>query len=908
VIGGAISGTFAFPVYEAIKYEQVMAEFNKVVGASERELTRYSTAFMKLSTEIPISRNEIARLSASLAQMDSTLKGKQLIEFTKMVTKAAFAFDMLPEEAGKAFGQIKKAFGIPTIKLLKEVGDTINYLSNTMGAEARDIIDILKRVGPVAQQFGLSARYAAVFGAAMKEAGYASEVVGTALSMSLQRLLSMNKDIMGVLGKLGITRQEFLELQKVHPEQALVRLFEGLKKLSSTERINALTKLFGAEHATKMAVFVNNIDSLKQKLAEISGKKYLGSMEQEFQALSETTTAQFQKLKNTLSNIATTIGSVFLPPLSAIASTFTYVLSPIATFINQHQTLAKIVFLPVGAFGALTLAVGGFLAVLGLLGMGIVKGIASLATLKKSLKETINVLKFGTAVQPNTMNYIVPMRQTVSYRSIFKSVFTEIKRTAVSAFEAIRTFSVSTARSLVTGFVPALRLAASVIKTATIQAIRFTFTPIGAVVTAIAFGAYLIYKNWDKVKKSFSAIWQYLYLDRIKAFFMGFKEGFSYIKQALQPIKEAFANLGRAISPLINAVGRLFGLDVKPNNNAFLTFARLGLQAAKDIAWIIGKIASGLAFFINLTASAVGLVTKYWGTLLKVFLWINPTTFPIMAFKKLYDFIKSINLFKAGKRILETLTEGIKSTLMKPVNAVKEVVRKIRNFLPFSPAKEGPLSDLHRTGLAFVKTFAEGIKGDPLIYKVNTVVGKLKSIFSSFSPTHIFSLVPKLLPFKIPDLKQILRVIPTIQAFKIPSLPRLTHTLSIIPKVLSFGLPKLNQVLNIIPNLQAFKLPKLKQEFPLVPKLLPFKFPQITGIFPQRLLPEIEFPRLPEVEYSRATIQKTEKRSVNTVYIRQIVIHTNTPISNARKLGKEIAEGIEANLPNISFSEFVEGI
>jgi hypothetical protein len=484
----------------------------------------------------------------------------------------------------------------------------------------------------------------------------------------------------------------------------------------------------------------------------------------------------------------------------------------------------------------------------------------------------------------------------------------EIKRTAVSAFEAIRTFSVSTARSLVTGFVPALRLAASVIKTATIQAIRFTFTPIGAVITAIALGGYAIYKNWDKVKKSFSGIWRYLYLDRLKAFFLGFKEGFSYINQALQPIKEAFANLGRAISPLINAVGRLFGLDVKPNNNAFLTFARLGLQAAKGIAWIIGKIASGLAFFINLTASAVSLVTKYWGTLLKVFLWINPITFPIMAFKKLYDFIKSINLFEAGKRILETLTEGIKSTLMKPVNAVKEVVRKIRNFLPFSPAKEGPLSDLHRTGLAFVKTFAEGIKGDPLIYKVNTVVGKLKSIFSSFSPTHIFSLVPKLLPFKIPDLKQILRVIPTIQAFKIPSLPRLTHTLSIIPKVLSFGLPKLNQVLNIIPNLQAFRLPKLKQEFPLVPKLLPFKFPQITGIFPQRLLPEIEFPRLPEVEYSRATIQKTEKRSVNTVYIRQIVIHTNTPISNARKLGKEIAEGIEANLPNISFSEFVEGI
>ena len=158
VIGGAISGTFAFPVYEAIKYEQVMAEFNKVVGASQRELTKFSSAFMKLSTQIPLPRNEIVKLSASLAQMDETLKGRQLIEFTKMVAKAAFAFDMLPEEAGEAFGQIRRAFGIPTIRLLREVGDTINYLSNTMGAKARDIIDILKRVGGTAQQLGLDAK------------------------------------------------------------------------------------------------------------------------------------------------------------------------------------------------------------------------------------------------------------------------------------------------------------------------------------------------------------------------------------------------------------------------------------------------------------------------------------------------------------------------------------------------------------------------------------------------------------------------------------------------------------------------------------------------------------------------------------------------------------------------------
>lgn len=45
---------------------------------------------MKMSSKIPIATDEIFALSASLSQMG--IPKEQLIEFTEMVSKAAFAF------------------------------------------------------------------------------------------------------------------------------------------------------------------------------------------------------------------------------------------------------------------------------------------------------------------------------------------------------------------------------------------------------------------------------------------------------------------------------------------------------------------------------------------------------------------------------------------------------------------------------------------------------------------------------------------------------------------------------------------------------------------------------------------------------------------------------------------------
>ena len=60
-------------------------------------------------------------------------------------------------------------------------------------------------------------------------------------------------------------------------------------------------------------------------------------------------------------------------------------------------------------------------------------------------------------------------------------------------------------------------------------------------------------------------------------------------------------------------------------------------------------------------------------------------------------------LFDAGKNIIQSMIDGIKSMFGKIGDVMRDVGGRVRNFLPFSPAKEGPLSGAGSPELAGAK-------------------------------------------------------------------------------------------------------------------------------------------------------------------------------------------------------------
>jgi len=84
--------------------------------------------------------------------------------------------------------------------------------------------------------------------------------------------------------------------------------------------------------------------------------------------------------------------------------------------------------------------------------------------------------------------------------------------------------------------------------------------------------------------------------------------------------------------------------------------------------------------------------------------------------------------FRAGIALVDEFAKGLASRAQAAVDAVGDMVGKVRDLLPFSPAKEGPLSDLDEAGVAFGETFAKGIRdgGDAPVQAAEDVVGRVR--------------------------------------------------------------------------------------------------------------------------------------------------------------------------------------
>lgn len=113
-------------------------------------------------------------------------------------------------------------------------------------------------------------------------------------------------------------------------------------------------------------------------------------------------------------------------------------------------------------------------------------------------------------------------------------------------------------------------------------------------------------------------------------------------------------------------------------------------------------------------SALVSWIRANWKKAVSVFLYTNPIIAPVMAIKRLIGYLKTLNLYEAGRKIILSLWEGLKSVALKPVETMKAITQKIRNLLPFSPAKEGPLKDLSKVGLKLVQTIAASISPKPL--------------------------------------------------------------------------------------------------------------------------------------------------------------------------------------------------
>ena len=118
-----------------------------------------------------------------------------------------------------------------------------------------------------------------------------------------------------------------------------------------------------------------------------------------------------------------------------------------------------------------------------------------------------------------------------------------------------------------------------------------------------------------------------------------------------------------------------------------------GIQTVFSKAW--EGLRAALAFH------PVGLLAANWRPVLAFFgrIWQGVSAW-----------LGGLSLFEAGRAILATLGEGIRAAGGLVGDAVRAVFAKVRDLLPFSDARAGPLSTLTASGGQLVTTLGAGIR------------------------------------------------------------------------------------------------------------------------------------------------------------------------------------------------------
>jgi len=78
--------------------------------------------------------------------------------------------------------------------------------------------------------------------------------------------------------------------------------------------------------------------------------------------------------------------------------------------------------------------------------------------------------------------------------------------------------------------------------------------------------------------------------------------------------------------------------------------------------------------------------------------------------------VQQASFHNEGVSLMATLAAGIRAGAAQAIEAVRDTVQAMRDHLPHSPAKVGPLSDLHR--VQFAETLADAVRPAPAIEAV----------------------------------------------------------------------------------------------------------------------------------------------------------------------------------------------
>ena len=649
------------------------------------------------------------------------------------------------------FGEMFSAGIAESVRAFKTSGTGMAQGIQSLGASATTanvpLEEQLAILGMLQATMG-GAEAGTKYKAFLRSAAKGGEALGLSFLDANNQLLSMPEILEQLRGKFGETMDaaEKMELQKAFGDTEAVALIDLLYSKTGDLQDNILNLYDAMGQGTGVA----------QDMAS---------------AIQETEPERFARLQQRIHNVTESIGNSLLPTVNDLMGKGEQVLTKVASWIEENKELVKIIMLIVLAIGGFLTVAGTVIAVVGGVGLVITKAVSAFKILKAgfllakgALAPLIgSVWSFTAALLANPVTWIVIGIVALIAALVLLYNKCEWFRNGVNAilgfFKEKLGAALEVARNIfgaIGGVIGRVLGAAKATVQEKLDNMKRAYEEHGGGIRGAAAAA------MEGVKGVYTAGYTFLdnltggklsglkdaaaqRLGELKAVYEEngggirgaaaatvegvkgvFGAGYNFLDNLtggkLTAIKDKFSE---KLSPITGTVGSILdaaGATVSEKLGNMRTAYEQhggGVQgiAAAAIEGVKGYYTAGFTFLDNLTGGKLSEISgKFTSTMSGIVQGIGQKfTEAGSAFMTGLGNIKNTVtgavtwFFDSGKKIVSTFADGIRSAFTGAVDTVKSGLQKIRNLLPFSDAKEGPLSTLTLSGQRTMTTYAHGL-------------------------------------------------------------------------------------------------------------------------------------------------------------------------------------------------------
>ncbi|WP_181454628.1 phage tail tape measure protein [Paenibacillus dendritiformis] len=758
-----LAGVGTFALHTGMQFDSQMSKVQAISGATGESLDKLRAQAKDLGAATAFTATQAAEGMEYLAL--AGWKTEAILEAMPGMLNLAQAGALDLGRAADITSDTMQAFGMSADKAT-HAADVFAYAQANANTNVEQLGEAMKYLAPVANQLGWGLEESSAAMMAVADSGLKGSMAGAAFATSLGRLAKPTKRMSDMMNQLGLEFFDANGVMKSMPD-IVGELEKGLTGMTQEQRSAAITTLFGAEAYKHWAILAERGSGALQDMtsslenADGTAQKMAGTM-------MDNLGGSVTSLKSAVEGAALSIYELGSGPIRNIVDRAT---EWVRAFINLDERTKNIIVIVGGIAAALgpllmmlgmvTKAVGTLMPVLGFLVSPIGLIIAAIAGVvaafvylnggidgtKKVLAGWFNALKAwwkSDGTQAWVSRIVAVFKQFVAQISqAFNWIMQQVRiywpvvqNTVVQVFQYIRTnvlpVVMEIAKNVGGMFVRIWAVAKPLLQQLLTTWIK-SFKQIWAAVQPLAVTLGRVFKTvFPIVLQAVAAI---------------YKAVTTYLPPVLAFVGEIFVSIYQAVVPIITDVVT----SVIQAFNAVLNWAlaiwpyvqQIIAGVFQYIQWVWAFIGPYVMAAIEILKSIImngfnfiaATIQFIWTTIKSIIMiaWsiisgVIKTALALFTgdWQGAWDGIKGIVegvwegiktffggigtwLYDSGKAIITTLVDGIKSAANAPVEAVKNIFGKVREFLPFSDAKVGPLSDLTYSGSKIPGTIAEGV-------------------------------------------------------------------------------------------------------------------------------------------------------------------------------------------------------